>query len=165
MVNTEQSSEPSQAKIKFIEYVQSTNVHAVGNFYKADGTIDRPTQQQPDTGYQNLVDDETKLRQGENGCGKFAVPFGNTTFQLCKERERNLDTSGYIRNGAMYNRGFGNVDVFSQINFGEATRQVQGPAAGIENDRLHLTNRNYGAVANFAYPTDTRYVNKTYTDS
>lgn len=156
----------TQTKIKYIEYLQPLVDTTKGSFYKADGTIVRNNQQRGDLGYQNLVDDETTMRFAVNntGCKGFEVQFGNSTYQLCKERERNLDTSEYIRNGNMVNRGFGDMEVLSRIQFGENTRQVYGTVSDAEVDRNHLTHRNFGVVGDFAFPEDTRYVNKKYTN-
>jgi hypothetical protein len=152
----------SENKLKFIEYVQPTNVLSMGGVYRADGTIERAEQQQPDLGYQQRVNEETVLRFGGN-CGRsFEVPFAGRMVELCHERERNLDPSGYIRNGSMVGRGFGQIDTFSQLQFGQMTRQSMVTADDIENDRIHALNRNYGVVGFFPYPEDTRYVNKTY---
>ena len=155
------SQNKEEAKIKFIEYVQPINVLS-NNCYKADGRIERAVQQQSDLSYQTRVDDESVLRFGGN-CGKpFEIPFGGQMIQLCKDRERNLDPSGYIRNGSMVGRGFGQVDTFSQIQFGETTRQMMSPAEETEIDRIHPLNRNFNVMGFYPYPKDTRSMNKTY---
>lgn len=175
-----------ETKLKFVEYIQPANLYS-NSVYHADGTIERPNQQQPDLGMQNQVDTETVLRFGgtsnaltpdKRDCGKkfderlpyeqsarpMSVPFGGRMVELCKERERNLDTSGYIRNGLMVSRGFGNVDEFSKLRFGATTRQANPPAEETEVDRIHPLNRNYGVVGGYSIPEDTRYVNKRYTN-
>lgn len=140
-------------KLKFIEYTQPTNVLNTA----------MAIQQKPDLGFQNQIDNDTMLRFG-GVCGKMHVPFGGRMVELCKERERNLDTSGYIRNGAMISSGFGNIDEFSKIRFGTMTRQANPPPEETEVDRIHMLNRNYGVMGFYPYPEDTRYANKKYTN-
>lgn len=142
------------SKLKFVEYTQPTNVF--------DGGL--AIQQKPDLGFQNQIDNDTMLRFGGYCDKKFQIPFGGRMVELCKERERNLDTSGYIRNGAMISSGFGNINEFSKIRFGEMTRQTKPPAEETEVDRIHSLNRNYGVMAFYPYPEDTRIANKKYTN-
>jgi hypothetical protein len=144
----------TSSKMKFVEYTQPTNVF--------DGGL--ALQQKPDLGYQHLIDNDTMLRFGGNCSKKFEIPFGGRMVELCKERERNLDTSGYIRNGAMISSGFGNVNEFSKLRFGEMTRQANPPAEETEVDRIHALNRNYGVMGFYPYPEDTRIANKKYTN-
>jgi hypothetical protein len=164
------------SKIKFMEFIQPDNIASPG-FYRADGMVQRAVQQQGDLGYQQQVDNETILRFGgncnnksdsrlpyEQGARAMHVPFGGRMVELCKERERNLDTSGYVRNGSMVSAGFGDFDEFSKIRFGAMTRQSMSTPLETEVDRIHPLNRNYGVMGFFPFPEDTRGMNKKYTN-
>jgi hypothetical protein len=86
------------------------------------------------------------------------------SFKLVSDRRRNLDHSSYIPAGSKTNTGFGNINDFSRIKYGEFTRDIQGPSRDIELDRFHPTFRNYQheVYGSNPYPKDTRYLNKKF---
>jgi len=149
-------------KVKYIEYLAPMTKLVKGAFYGADGNlVSYDVQQRCDLGFQNLVDQDSKLRQPLCSITE-KFDYNNNTYTLCKERERNLDDSWYIRGGEAVSRGFGDLDIFSTIKFGEGTRMLQQTIRDNENDRLYNTNRNYAVQGNFEYPVDTRVANKKY---
>lgn len=85
-------------------------------------------------------------------------------FKLVHDRRRNLDHSDYIPSGSMTNVGFGNINEFSKIKYGQATRDIQGPSRDKELDRFHHTFRNYQheIYGSNPFPKDTRYLNKKF---
>jgi len=86
------------------------------------------------------------------------------SFKLVNDRRRNLDHSEYIRSGSMINTGFGNINNFSKIKYGESTRDIQGSLRDVEIDRFHFTYRNYQhtVYGSNPFPQDTRYLNKKF---
>jgi len=86
------------------------------------------------------------------------------SFKLVSDRRRNLDYSNYIPAGSKTNAGFGNINDFSKIKYGEFTRDVQGPSRDIELDRFHPTYRNFQheVYGSNPLPKDTRYLNKKF---
>jgi hypothetical protein len=86
------------------------------------------------------------------------------SFKLVSDRRRNLDYSNYIPAGSKTNAGFGNINDFSKIKYGEFTRDVQGPSRDIELDRFHTTYRNFQheVYGSNPLPKDTRYLNKKF---
>jgi hypothetical protein len=86
------------------------------------------------------------------------------TFSLVNDRRRNLDYSEYIPSGSMGNSGFGNINDFSKLKYGDSTRDIQGPSRDKEHDRFHFTYRNYQhqVYGSNPYPADTRYLNKKF---
>jgi hypothetical protein len=87
------------------------------------------------------------------------------TFKLVSDRRRNLDYSDYIPAGSKTNTGFGDINNFSRIKYGESTRsESQGPIRDKELDRFHPTFRNYQheVYGSNPLPKDTRYLNKKF---
>lgn len=97
---------------------------------------------------------------------KFKIPFNTNgrTIEMIHDRRRNLDYSNYIPAGSMTNAGFGNINDFSKIKYGEFTRDINGPARDKEIDRFHFTHRNYQheVYGSNPLPKDTRYLNKKF---
>jgi len=86
------------------------------------------------------------------------------TFKLTNDRRKNLDHSEYVRSGSMTNSGFGNINNFSTIKYGESTRDINGASRNKEIDRFHFTFRDYQnpIYGSNSYPQDTRYLNKKF---
>ena len=88
------------------------------------------------------------------------------SFKLVHDRRRNLDHSEYIPAGSKTNAGFGNINDFSRIKYGDSTRvqELQGPSRDKELDRFHSTFRNYQheVYGSNPFPKDTRYLNKKF---
>lgn len=155
-------NQESTQKVKYIEYLPPATSVVKGDLYGATGAvIQRSNQQRGDLGHYSVIDEDTRLR--EYKCNKTeTVVYNNTTYNLCKERERNLNTGDYIPGGLMVGSGFGDMDMFTRLKFGEQTRMMQGTIKDTDNDRLYMTHRNHGMVANYEIPEDTRHLNKKY---
>jgi hypothetical protein len=149
-------------KIKYIEYLAPMSQLIKGTYYKADGNkIEYTNRQRTDTGFQNVVDENTSLTHPNCSIREKFV-YNNKTYALCKERERNLDDSWYIRNGDGVSRGFGDLDIHSRLKIGEGTRMLQHTIRDSVHDRTYRTNRNFGVIGDVPYPVDTRVSNKVY---
>lgn len=103
--------------------------------------------------YSNKIDIENSIKSNDN-----------RTFNLFHDRRRNLDYSNYILPGSRTNTGFGNINDFSKIKYGESTRDLNGPIRDKEIDRFHYTHRNYQheLYGSNPFPKDTRYLNKKF---
>jgi len=149
-------------KVKYIEYLAPMTQLVKGSFYGVDGNVIQfNNQQRGDLGFHNLIDEDTKLKQ-PNCSIREQFTYNDKSYTLCKERERNLDASWYIRNGDAVSRGFGDPDIHSRLKIGEGTRMWQQSIRDRVDDRLYATNRNFGMLGDVSFPEDTRVANKKY---
>lgn len=130
-------------------------------FFPTIGTFGDPVDRAKKVG----IESEFKIpsHSKNNQIPEFKSSDGRT-FKLVSDRRRNLDYSDYIPAGSKTNSGFGNINDFSRIKYGESTRDVQGPSRDIEIDRFHPTFRNYQheVYGSNPLPKDTRYLNKKF---
>ena len=127
----------------------------------------RPKLENTQKDYGNKINIENEFKIPEHSKKGEIPEFKSTdgrSFKLINDRRRNLDHSEYIRSGSMINTGFGNINNFSKIKYGESTRDIQGPSRDKEIDRFHFTFRNYQdqVYGSNPYPQDTRYLNKKF---
>ena len=144
----------------------STTVTEFDKKYFPSSTVGMRTSGDPaDYARKIIIENEFKIPEylKKNQIPEFKSTDGRE-FKLVHDRRRNLDHSEYIPSGSKTNTGFGNINDFSKIKYGESTREIQGPTRDGELDRFHSTFRNYQheVYGSNPLPKDTRYLNKKF---
>jgi hypothetical protein len=113
---------------------------------------------------EEIVEDEMMSKK-HNKIGKDEKNYRYNREVSCSEKSRYIDQSSYIRGGSMETGGFSNnLDRFSALKQGNATRNIQDTIADEEIDRFHFTFRNFQHphTGSNPLPEDTRHRNKSY---
>ena len=90
--------------------------------------------------------------------------YNGDRYVRCSEKSKYINHASYVYGGSMETGGFGNLNRFSDLKIGEATRNQSETISDAPINRFHYTYRNYqdGHVGSNPLPEDTRYHNKKF---
>jgi len=116
------------------------------DIYRRDG---KTKEQDVDCNSESNI--SSKFRQ-DNGCIS------------SNEKSRYINHGDYMPGGSMESGGFGDLDNFSKLKYGEATRNNHTTVMNDEIDRFHYTFRNYQHehYGSNPFPEDSRRQNKSF---
>lgn len=91
--------------------------------------------------------------------------YDGDRYVRCREKSRYIEHN-YIPGGSMETGGFGNLDRFSDLKQGIATRNKHDTVSDqrVDDYRFHYTFRDYQSehIGSYPLPENTRYANKKY---